>query len=603
MPGRRILALLAFAPAVACGALVARYAVNVPVWDDFERGKLLPAWAEGTLDLAYLYSPHIDHRIVVPRLVALANAGLTGNDLVLEMGLGFAVVLATALALHGLLRRGFGDRPLLYGLTFGVNLLLFTPLQWENFLWAAQPGFLMPFGCMAGALLVLGSGARVTAKYAACLGLALVASHTFSHGLALWPGVFAAVLLQHGFGSRATRVRFLAAWTLAAVVVLVPYFSVGGLRNTSEPSHAFGLATVARAPELSPSAALHNPIGEARFYATAVGSPFARLPLFTPHAAAPVAGTLVSALFGLGVLGWIAGRRDRESWDRGLPWAALGGYAVAACVLAAVGRAPVTKASYALIPHYISISLYVALGALVLVALWLDRRRPRFGPAPALLAGFGAGMVGLGWLVGLHGMQEWESARLQARTSLLYLDRIDPSYFRRLDGSLDVARRMARALDRHGYLDPPLQRDGDVSLFDVADGAIDGARVEDARAKSERVYVHGFAWLEYAGRRADGVLVAVRDGDGRRILAVAEVHGFPLFEASEFDHVFNEVELPNATSMAPFVARLPLADLPEAPRVDLELLAVDARRMQLHPLRERVRVERGPDGVRAQVVP
>jgi hypothetical protein len=43
----------AFTPALAGAVLVARHAVDVPLWDDWERAKLL----ERGLDWAYLYSP------------------------------------------------------------------------------------------------------------------------------------------------------------------------------------------------------------------------------------------------------------------------------------------------------------------------------------------------------------------------------------------------------------------------------------------------------------------------------------------------------------------------------------------------------------------
>ncbi|MFT4548173.1 MAG: hypothetical protein ACI9MB_002124 [Verrucomicrobiales bacterium] len=54
---RVILFLFAFSPALLTGYWISEFAVNVPVWDGWERGVLLRKAHEGTLDFAYLSSP------------------------------------------------------------------------------------------------------------------------------------------------------------------------------------------------------------------------------------------------------------------------------------------------------------------------------------------------------------------------------------------------------------------------------------------------------------------------------------------------------------------------------------------------------------------
>ncbi len=66
--------VLAWSPAVITASMMHRYAVNIPVWDDLERAELLTRYESGTLDLDYLFSAHIEHRIVLTRLIILANA-------------------------------------------------------------------------------------------------------------------------------------------------------------------------------------------------------------------------------------------------------------------------------------------------------------------------------------------------------------------------------------------------------------------------------------------------------------------------------------------------------------------------------------------------
>ena len=86
--GRISLWLLAFLPALLCGLEIRVHAVDVPVWDDWERAQLLEKHYAGELDLRYRDSAHIVHRSLVPSLLTLVLNGVTGGDLRAEMWVG-----------------------------------------------------------------------------------------------------------------------------------------------------------------------------------------------------------------------------------------------------------------------------------------------------------------------------------------------------------------------------------------------------------------------------------------------------------------------------------------------------------------------------------
>jgi hypothetical protein len=596
-------ALLASLPALLCGALVASHAVDVPVWDDWERAKLLERSAGG-LDWAYLYSPHIDHRIVLPRLVALANARLFGGNLTLEMGLSFAVVVATALGFHALLRRTLGTRrpAALWGTTFLGSALLFTPLQWENFLWAAQPFFLWPMGAAVAALLILSTHLAWQAKLALSLALAIVTTHTFSHGLPLWALVPAAVVLGRRFGPLRARAIFLGVWFAVAAAVLVPYFSVDGMRNTSEASHAFGAPPGQRVRNISADAVARDPLKVARFCSTMLGSPFARIGLVGPLDVAPCAGAALALLFAVPALLWLRRFRDAKRWDGGLPWVLLGGYGLALCLLTAVGRSRLTMEGYALLPHYVSVAIYPLLAALPLGVLAL--RETEWRSAAPFAAGLLGAAIGVGWLVGIDGMAEWKSARLQARTALHFAALFPPHKLMRLDGSREVLYRFAPVLDREGQLRPPLAKQPTLGAFLVEREPLDAedAALTRVRTAGDEVLVTGHAWLAGAGRRADGVAFAVATDGGWRVVALGEMRGQPVSYLEARDHIMNEVELPGLAEFAHFKARwLAASALPEVPRALVVPFAIDAARMRAHPLHQRLWIERPPRAARLEV--
>jgi hypothetical protein len=600
---RALFFLLAFTPALATAALVARFAVDVITWDDFERAPFLAAWKEGRLGFDDFYSLHIEHRIVVPRLLMLVNEAWLDGDLRNENAFGVAILLAGALAVFGLLRRTLGPEPLrLYGLAFLCNLLLFSPLQWENLLWAIQTAFFLPFACAALALYALWTRAPATVQFIAAGVAAIVATHSFSHGLALWPLVAGAVLLRRGLSTRG-RVGFLAAWGALAALVLLPYFTHGGFVN--ESLHAYDVPVGERPGGLHLAELPGRAMRAWMFFLALLGSPLSRNPYAPEMDLAPDAGFAVFALFsagaGLCLLCW----RDARLWNRALPWLAFGGYALAASALTGIGRSYYLPWRGALLPHYATLGLVALAGLVGLWAVLLDAFAPRAaraGPAlrgvvrmlPAFAAGALAGWALLFGLFGVNGMYEWNSSRLQARTSLLYLPHFEPRFARRLDGQLPVAQQYSKLLDRHGLMRPRLATDLRLAAeFEIDDGVVPAefASVTEAVARRGAIGLRGFAWLPEAGRRSDGVLVTLRDAAGEpQVVGVLELHGMPWLPIARQDHLFNVVALPGPAEFGAFRGSVGRARLPETSEHELELWSVDAERMRVRRLAQVVRV-------------
>lgn len=77
-------------------AFVARFGVNLPLWDDWS--EVVPVLlGEQPITLTYLWSQHNEHRILVPRLLQPALTRLAGDDF--RAGMFFNVVLSGVLAL------------------------------------------------------------------------------------------------------------------------------------------------------------------------------------------------------------------------------------------------------------------------------------------------------------------------------------------------------------------------------------------------------------------------------------------------------------------------------------------------------------------------
>ena len=94
------------------------------------------------------------------------------------MWIGFCAILAGAIGLFYVLLKTFGRGPWLWTTAFLVNLVVFLPVQYQNFLWAVQLAFLLPLGCLGVIVAVMRSSWPLWLKFVLCVALAEIG--TFS---------------------------------------------------------------------------------------------------------------------------------------------------------------------------------------------------------------------------------------------------------------------------------------------------------------------------------------------------------------------------------------------------------------------------------------
>jgi hypothetical protein len=237
---RFALALAVTAPMAAYLALAWATRVDAPISDDFDallgflvRDREATAAPER---LANLMAPHVDHRLVLSRLVALAAAFLQGRiDFSLLSGIGNLALLGlfAGLATQRLQREGdLGLYPLL-----AFSLLLFQPQGFDVVHWPtasiAGNGVLL-LAWAAFAALARGGRAGIAAAWLC----AFAALYTQGNGVAIFPAAALALCA-------AGRVRDAGAWTLASLPPLALYALT--YQGRSLPS----LSWLAHAPEIA----------------------------------------------------------------------------------------------------------------------------------------------------------------------------------------------------------------------------------------------------------------------------------------------------------------------------------------------------------------
>ncbi len=623
-------ALFAFSPALVTAALIATHAVNVPVWDGWERGVLLEKAANGELDFGYLFSAHIDHRPVIPRLITLAANALSGGDVRAEMAIGFLAVVAGAIGLLLALRKSLPSPAWCWGTMFALNLLIFSPLQYQNFLWAVQLAFLLPLGCLGLLLAVMTSGWRPLAKGLAAAGLASVATLSFGHGLILWPVAVCMALLHPAAGAPRTRLALGGVLAAVAAATVALYFNWNYV-NTSQPWHAYGALPGEPPPAVDRFANLReNSDRVADYFWASLGNPVARLLGSDPLAVAVDAGRALLALFGIASIWMLAGARREGRWAALLPWAACAAFAVVAALMMATGRGADLPLERALYSRYASLTGYLPIGLVAMAACALSRWRGAAGSGAALVGiGLLAGAQSQAYVYGAHKMAAWKMARLEERFHLLYAAHKTPRFPALIDGGMQVAEgeepfavRQARFLDGRGWLSPPMFERFDFGGFERLDERALAKRSDLLFAglhDEATLHLAGYATLP-DGRIADGVLVTWRrPGDdpprpaiersrkrerihGERVAAldwalldVLGVRAAPAMRASFEDGQFgaNKMNLAKRENYARFEDPVDLSPLPEGGEVEICLWVADCEHMQVAPLKRMFRFDRG----------
>jgi hypothetical protein len=231
-----------FVPIITMAVLLRRYSVNVPFWDQWEYVPLIYAAHHGTLTIHDLWMQHNEHRILFPRVVTIIASFVTGYNIRYEILLNFVTATLSYSVLLVMLKRTFGRfNKTVVALAFLFAWILYSPIQWINWIWGFQLAFFM---CVLFSVLTIHLVSKTESKryhilFYLSVITATVATYSLGNGIVVWFVGLAMLLLQ-----RADR-RKLIIWTSSAVVVGASY-----LYHFRRSPGSLPLSTVIREPIL-----------------------------------------------------------------------------------------------------------------------------------------------------------------------------------------------------------------------------------------------------------------------------------------------------------------------------------------------------------------
>lgn len=456
----RLAGLAALLPGIILAILVGRYAVNLPVSDEWGTsvGLTLAKAREGTLSLPYLFSPHTESRPFFPRLIALAlNAGGGGGG-EWDVRRGMVLNLVLAAGLSGLLWRVLDrGRPAWSRLLVlaGMNVLLFSPAGWEIWLWGQGYLVLLTLVCLGGTLAVNASGLPLAAKAGLNAALAFVGTFSFANGLLLWPLAWPRRGEEGGRRQAAgggEEKGVAGGGTLPASFILHPATFYAAAAGASLALFFVGFRAADRA---ALPYALGHPGAVIRYFLTWCAGPFR--PVAAPDAGHVLLGALLVGLFVAGAA-W-AWRTDRRAaW----PWVVLGTFALLSGGLAAMGR---TRAGleFALSSRYAVTAVLLPVAALG--AGWTAAGRGAWHPGRTAGAAVFLGLLGVfharAFGDSAENMRGAREAREKARDALVFIDLMPGNpqlrpIFPDLDRDLGILRAAVHRFQAVGLVNVPV---------------------------------------------------------------------------------------------------------------------------------------------------
>ena len=309
----------AVSPALIAFIIQRKHWINIPIWDEWDTpGIALLHHAQGVLSWGDLFAQHNESRKVVPRLIHIAIASVAGWDVRQGMVLTFlCACAASAWALAYLRRRATHSSSQVLFPWLLINLFLFAPSQYENFLSGFAFELFIPFLCLFGSCAINLSRWPLLAKVVCNSFLAFFSTYTFAHGILLW--AFAIPIPTREERSRKAWF-FLLGYTLyfiAGLIAIAGYF-VGYKRPEIAPPPP-GLAHF---PQLL------------EFIGVWLGSVL-RSPVVSPR----LSGALFSVvMIATVVFTFLRLRANKKRWQNYYPWLLLLAFALGCGALTAIGR-------------------------------------------------------------------------------------------------------------------------------------------------------------------------------------------------------------------------------------------------------------------------
>lgn len=523
-----VLSSLIWLPAIALAGLVWYYGVNVPFGDQWDNiAVTIENFFNNQLSAYTLLQQHNESRTVVSRIAFLILAYLTDWNIKAELFAIWTLAVVVAINIYRLHRFSFGgDRLKIIILALLCNLLIFSPIQHENWLWGMQLVFFIPLFCLSTGLIVATRTILPAKKCAIAATLATVSTFGFANGLLCWIVAVPTAYYDRYWQNFKQSRPLIVAWIAAFLANVVVYFS-GYQKPVSHPTISY---------------VLQHPHRAIAYYLSYLGSP---LGSWTSDNRVIISATIGTAILALSIaccVYMIRQASDRDYFDRAVVWLTLAAYALLTGAVTTVGRVGGGLLDQSLSSKYTSVSVYLLVALIPLLALASERLRQTL-PSPSNLwirplLGFLATILMVlyipSYAYAIDRMAQTHLSRLQGKACLVLLN-VAPqtecltqhvfSQFIPIGEDPELRQKMfdrVNYLNQLGFIHPPLLETDRVTAIaadrEPANPSEYGWLENLEKIDRHRYRARGWAFLPETNQPADAVILTYQNDRDEPIL-------------------------------------------------------------------------------------
>lgn len=525
--GNLIALLVILLPVVACAWLVKTYVVNSPHYDDLTFSQDWIDYKNGQLTLAKLFSVHLEHRVTVPRTMALVAHILGGADLRWQNAMTLVLLVGVLWNLVVLWKRTTGATlrqswfPLLL-----MSSVLFCAVQWQMLLWPILFEIIVPIFCITMMLRLWASRMDPWIVLPINLLLAGFSMLSFANGPIVLCSIAICIWCQRPYLAKSDKWMLTLGWLIGATIEVALYFT--NFHNSAPKQFAYWYGKDMTAkdtigafftnPDMSVMDKAYKAVS---FIFGVLGSHLSRGLHQNNLFASQIIGLICVVLFAIAVIWVLTRRKDKELLRHASPWIILGLFSGGTATFIMLGRVARTiSGTIAITPRYMTHSVPLTLGLIALFWILGHRLTPRWRTWGAMIGGLFLMLTLIEWSYGMQRMGLWQNARLQGKALLMFSKVFEPyGYLGQVSGIGDDGAEIMKDLDAVGQSPFPLLTTRVINQkpFHISDLKLRhrqaGFNALNFTADQKGLQAHGFAELP-SQRPADLILFTKKNDKG-----------------------------------------------------------------------------------------
>ncbi len=447
---------------------------------------------------------HNESRLFFPKFIFIILAYLTHWDVRYEMLFTFLLACIISLNIYSLSKLtvsgGIVKKLLIASI---ANLLIFAPIQGENWLWGMQMIIFFPIACITTCILVAYSKLVTTIKFLISMVLSTISTFSFANGVLCWIVVFPVLALKSR--KELNKSRWLViSWIANFILNEVVYF-----HNYKKPSQHPRFSEVL----VHPQQAIH-------YFLSFLGAPLSFGKGINALITAPIIGLILIILFSASCVYLLRFSRDFTLLHRMAAWLTIGFYTIISAIITTCGRLGF-GVQQSLDSRYTTFSVYLTVSVIYLTVIVADdlKKKYFFSTNKQLLTRstffLGAILLVLHLSTSIYAvekMADLRSSRLQIKSCLLFINFVQQEECLRTRVYPDVVtlKSTVDALDNLGFLKPGLVRSSRIQdikgandLNSEAYGSFDTL----IKVNDNVDFASGWAILPERGEPADSVVL------------------------------------------------------------------------------------------------